>query len=43
MCAWNAADYNQNSANQQRWARQLIAKLDLKGDERILDIGCGEP
>lgn len=42
MCAWNAADYNQNSANQQRWARELIAKLDLKGNERILDIGCGD-
>lgn len=42
MCAWSAADYNQNSPNQQRWARELIAKLDLKGDEKILDIGCGD-
>lgn len=42
IAKWNATDYNQNSANQQRWARELIAKLELKGNERILDIGCGD-
>ena len=39
---WNAADYAANSVVQQSWARELIAKLNLRGDERILDIGCGD-
>jgi trans-aconitate methyltransferase len=40
--AWNPADYAANSAAQQSWARELIAKLRLRGDERILDVGCGD-
>ena len=39
---WNAADYAANSAVQQSWARELIAKLHLRGDEHILDVGCGD-
>ena len=39
---WNAADYAANSVVQQTWARELIAKLNLRGDEHILDIGCGD-
>lgn len=39
---WNAADYAANSAVQQVWARELIAKLRLHGDEHILDVGCGD-
>src|SRR5450432_1932579 len=39
---WNAADYAANSAMQQAWARELIAKLNLRGDEHILDVGCGD-
>jgi trans-aconitate methyltransferase len=39
---WNAADYAANSIVQQSWARELIAKLKLRGDERILDVGCGD-
>lgn len=27
---------------QQTWARELIAKLDLCGNEQILDVGCGD-
>jgi trans-aconitate 2-methyltransferase len=40
--AWNAADYAANSVVQQSWARELIAKLNLHGDENILDVGCGD-
>jgi trans-aconitate 2-methyltransferase len=40
--AWNAADYAANSAVQQTWARELIVKLKLRGDEHILDVGCGD-
>jgi len=39
---WNAADYAANSSVQQAWARETIAMLQLRGDERILDIGCGD-
>ena len=40
--AWNAAEYAANSTVQQGWARELIAKLKLRGDEHILDVGCGD-
>lgn len=39
---WNAADYAANSVVQQTWARELIAKLNLRGEESILDVGCGD-
>ncbi len=39
---WNAADYAANSVVQQTWARELIARLKLRGDELILDVGCGD-
>jgi trans-aconitate 2-methyltransferase len=39
---WNAEDYKQHSKGQQKWARELIARLKLKGTEDILDIGCGD-
>ncbi len=39
---WNAADYAANSIVQQSWARELIARLDLRGDENFLDVGCGD-
>ena len=39
---WNAADYAANSSVQQSWARELIAKLNLRGYEHILDVGCGD-
>jgi len=39
---WNAAEYAANSAVQQTWARELIAQLQLRGDEQILDVGCGD-
>ena len=39
---WNAAAYAANSAVQQSWARESIARLHLRGDEHILDLGCGD-
>jgi trans-aconitate methyltransferase len=41
-CQWNAAEYAANSAVQQSWAREIIARLNLRGDERVLDVGCGD-
>jgi trans-aconitate methyltransferase len=39
---WDARDYAAHSAAQQEWARELIEKLHLRGDEAVLDIGCGD-
>jgi trans-aconitate 2-methyltransferase len=42
MTQWNAHDYNQHSSEQQKWANELIDKLNLTGDEHLLDVGCGD-
>ncbi len=39
---WNPKDYEKNSSAQEKWADALISGLKLKGDEHILDIGCGD-
>ncbi|MDM8523757.1 methyltransferase domain-containing protein [Desulfococcaceae bacterium HSG8] len=39
---WNAAEYAAHSSAQSEWANELIEKLNLKGDEVLLDIGCGD-
>ena len=39
---WDSRDYELHSGEQQRWARDLIAKLALAGSEELLDIGCGD-
>ncbi|MDD5227501.1 MAG: methyltransferase domain-containing protein [Methylococcales bacterium] len=40
--SWNAQDYEKNSQAQQKWGQEVIAKLNLKGTEDILDLGCGD-
>lgn len=40
--AWSGADYAKHSSVQQSHAERLIASLSLNGDERILDLGCGD-
>lgn len=42
MYQWNAADYHKNSEAQRQWADELLSKLDLVGNERVLDVGCGD-
>jgi trans-aconitate methyltransferase len=42
MYTWNPSDYSTHSSAQLVWARELIDKLALHGDERVLDIGCGD-
>lgn len=39
---WNASDYAKNSEAQLQWANELIDKLNLQGNESLLDIGCGD-
>jgi trans-aconitate 2-methyltransferase len=42
MYHWNAEEYRSSSSNQKKWALELLSKLDLKGNESVLDIGCGD-
>jgi len=39
---WNAEEYSKHSQAQSDWAAGLIGALALRGDEAILDIGCGD-
>ncbi|NOX33204.1 MAG: methyltransferase domain-containing protein [Deltaproteobacteria bacterium] len=39
---WNAQDYKKHSQTQQKWAKELIEKLNPKETEDILDLGCGD-
>jgi trans-aconitate 2-methyltransferase len=38
---WDAATYDRVSAPQQRWAAEQLDRLQLRGDEVVLDAGCG--
>jgi trans-aconitate 2-methyltransferase len=38
---WDAATYQRVSGPQQRWAREQLERLELRGDEVVLDAGCG--
>jgi len=38
---WNAASYDRMSAPQEAMGRDVLDRLDLRGDERVLDAGCG--
>src|SRR5215467_9465214 len=38
---WNAAAYAKLSDPQYRWGQKLVAALDLRGDETLMDAGCG--
>jgi trans-aconitate 2-methyltransferase len=42
MTEWCASDYALQSSLQQAMATEQLAQLTLNGDERILDIGCGD-
>ena len=39
---WDAQQYAKYSCAQFKWAKELIAKFKLQGDEAVLDIGCGD-
>jgi 2-polyprenyl-3-methyl-5-hydroxy-6-metoxy-1,4-benzoquinol methylase len=39
---WDPSGYSHHSGSQLEWAKELIDKLQLRGNERILDIGCGD-
>ena len=38
---WDAEVYHRVSDPQFEWAKEVLARLDLRGDEVVLDAGCG--
>jgi trans-aconitate methyltransferase len=39
---FDGKQYEKASAHQKEWGTKLIAELDLRGRERVLDLGCGD-
>lgn len=39
---WNPKDYAQHSSSQEAWARELLTQIELRPDDAVLDIGCGD-
>ena len=38
---WNSAVYHRVSAPQVSWGKKVLSRLRLRGDETVLDAGCG--
>ncbi len=38
---WNADEYHRLSAPQFLWGQRVLSELHLRGDECVLDAGCG--
>ncbi len=38
---WDARTYDAIAAPQERWGRTVLERVDLRGDELVLDAGCG--
>jgi trans-aconitate methyltransferase len=38
---WNASEYHRLSAPQFSWGQRVLSDLHLRGDECVLDAGCG--
>ena len=39
---WDPRDYAASSASQAQWGRELIGRVTWRGDEEVLDVGCGD-
>lgn len=39
---FDARKYEKASAHQKEWGIRIIGELELNGDERVLDLGCGD-
>ena len=42
MSQWDPGEYGRVNSLQELVARQAIAGLTVRGDERVLDVGCGD-
>jgi trans-aconitate 2-methyltransferase len=38
---WDASTYDRLAVPQEEWAREVLSRLPLEGDETVLDAGCG--
>jgi trans-aconitate 2-methyltransferase len=38
---WNSEVYHRLSGPQVSWGKKVLSRLSLRGDERVLDAGCG--
>ena len=41
MTEWNAASYHKVSGPQTSWGQKVLNRLQVNGDERAIDAGCG--
>lgn len=41
MTDWNATSYDRVAEPMTRWGTAVLGRLELEGDERVLDAGCG--
>lgn len=41
MSEWNAVSYHRVSEPHQSWGASVLARLEVRGDERAVDLGCG--
>jgi len=41
MPDWDAAAYDRLADPQEEWGREVLERLELRGDETVLDAGCG--
>jgi trans-aconitate 2-methyltransferase len=39
---WDANDYHRSASAQTGWGREVHDRLGLCGDERVIDLGCGD-
>jgi trans-aconitate 2-methyltransferase len=39
--AWDAEEYHRVATPQFEWGREIIQRMPLRGDETVLDAGCG--
>ena len=42
MHRWRPDRYERSSSAQRLWAAELLEKIEIEGDERVLDIGSGD-
>jgi trans-aconitate methyltransferase len=38
---WDASSYHRVAQPQTEWGRRVLARLTVRGDERVIDAGCG--
>src|SRR4051794_35986111 len=38
---WDASSYHQVANPHVTWGQRVLARLHLRGDERVMDAGCG--